>query len=307
MQSTSTIAAVRQLSGFLARVSMGFDSYERTIHGVRWAWIEAGPRDGEPLILLHGFEGSKDNWILMAPLLAQNFRVICPDLPGCGDSMHAPTGDYSIGEQSHRVVQFIDALELGPCHLAGHGMGGFIALTIALDAPDVVAALILLNNTGIDGWSVTEAQTAIKNGRQPFDVRTVSDVDALLAVLFHRQPRLPLPIRGAIVAHFRSRTEIQRLMLDQIVVDAAKRPLNRRLHEISVPVLLIWGESNKLLHISAAQIQHQAIAGSSLVILNRTGHMLMLERPFRTALEIRSFLLRIRGHWFCQQSLKHPA
>lgn len=290
--TSPALKPVRSLARAFARAAIGVVSRERVIGGVRWSWIEAGPDDGEPLVLLHGFAGCKDNWILIAPLLALRYRVICPDLPGFGESGLVTGADYSIGEQADRVVRFIDALDLGPCHLGGNSMGGFIALAIALDAPDVVASLMLLNNAGVDGAQLTPAQQALKAGHDLFAVRNADDVDILMSMLFHKPPYLPWLARRAIASQLAMRQELEQLILGQILIDAVERPLNKRLGEVAVPVLIIWGRGDNLLHVSAADAQHQGIAGAELVILEDAGHVPMIERPRRTAREMLSFVAR---------------
>ena len=64
---------------------MGLSPHRRPVNDIEWSWLESGPADGEPIVLLHGFSGSKDNWLLYAPLMGGRYRVICPDLPGFGD------------------------------------------------------------------------------------------------------------------------------------------------------------------------------------------------------------------------------
>lgn len=285
----------RSLTRAFSRATIGVLTKECVVGGVRWSWIEAGPSDGEPLVLLHGFAGSKDNWLLVVPFLARRYRVICPDLPGFGESGPTASGDYSIGEQADRVVRFIDALALGPCHLGGNSMGGYIALAIALDAPDVVTSLLLLNNAGVDGPQLTPAQQALKAGHDLFDIRNTDDVDIVVSMLFHKPPYLPWLARQAIVARQGRRRKLDRLILDQILVDAVERPFNLRLDELTVPVLTVWGRGDNLLHVSAACAQHDAIARSQLVILDDVGHVPMFEQPLRTARAMLSFLAGRRG------------
>lgn len=275
-----------------ARAAVGVVTREQVIAGVRWSWLEAGPRDGEPLVLLHGFAGNKDNWMLVAPLLARRYRVVCPDLPGFGESGLTANGDYSIGRQAKSVIKFIEALGIASCHLGGNSMGGFIALAVALDAPGVVASLTLLNNAGVDGLEFTPAQQALKEGGDPFEIRGPDDVESLLAILMHRPPYLPWLARKVIAAHLSRRRWLERHILDQILVDAIERPLNDRLGELSVPSLIMWGRSDRLLHVSAAEALHAGIAEAELVILENAGHVPMIERPFRTAREMLSFLSR---------------
>lgn len=275
-----------------ARAAVGVTTREAMIDGDHWCWFEAGPVDGEPLILLHGFAANKDNWLLIAPILAQRYRVICPDLPGFGESGAAGTADYSIPRQAARIVGFMDALELDACHIGGNSMGGFIALLVALESAGRVRSLILLNNAGVDGPELTTAQQALKQGHDLFEIRNADDVRNLMDMLFHSPPYLPYIVCTAIAAHLARRRDLEHLILIQILVDAVDGRLNDRLDELMVPTLILWGDSDNLLHVSAADVQHAGIAGAEKVILDNTGHVPMVERPFRTAREIRSFLSR---------------
>lgn len=276
----------------LVRSLFGVATRSEVIDGLRWSWIEAGPADGEPIILLHGFAGNKDNWLFLLPILARRYRVICPDLPGFGDSGRAASGGYSIGEQARRVVRFIESKGMGPCHLGGNSMGGFIALTIALERPDLPLSLLLLNNAGVDGAQRTLAQQAITQGRYPFEVRNAGDVNALLRLLFHRPPFVPWPVRRLIARKLGGRRPFEERIFRDIVPDAIERPLNDKLHKVLVPTLVLWGRSDRLLHVSAGEVEHARIARSELVILDRAGHVPMIERPLRTARAILSFLSR---------------
>lgn len=275
-----------------ARAAIGISTHQATIDGERWSWFEAGPVDGEPLVLLHGFAANKDNWLLIAPILAQRYRVICPDLPGLGESGATSSGDYSIPRQASRIIRFLEALELGPCHIGGNSMGGFIALLVSLEAAQRVRSLILLNNAGVDGDELTAAQLALKDGHDLFEIQNIEDVRNLMGMLFHNPPYLPGIVCMAVAAHLSRRRHLERQIFEQILVDAVEGRLNERLDDVAVPTLIMWGHSDNLLHVSAAHVQHEGIAGAEKVILDNAGHVPMVERPFRTAREIRSFLSR---------------
>ena len=101
---------------------------------------------GEPVMLIHGLGCSGTEWGLQIPLLrARGFRVIVPDLPGSGAS--APTrGNYSIPHFAEILWRLIDDLAIPHVNLVGFSMGGAIALQMAIDRPEIVPRLALINS-----------------------------------------------------------------------------------------------------------------------------------------------------------------
>ena len=105
--------------------------------------------DGPPLVLLHGFPQTHLIWRDVAPALAERFTVICPDLRGYGDSSKPPGGPdhaaYSKRSMAADIVAMMDALEIDQALVAGHDRGGRVAHRLALDAPERVAKLAVLD------------------------------------------------------------------------------------------------------------------------------------------------------------------
>lgn len=110
----ASISAERCRSGLSAKTVMVGDH--------RIAYLEGG--EGPVVLLVHGFSGEKDHWTRFAKWLTPSYHVVIVDLPGFGESTKSWTAKYGILEQVGRLAGFIDALELGPVHLAGNSMGG---------------------------------------------------------------------------------------------------------------------------------------------------------------------------------------
>ena len=99
---------------------------------------------GNPIVLVHGLAGSKENWMLVAPRLAERgYRVLAPDLAGFGTT--ALEGRQSTLETNLGIVNAILRRSTGPAVLVGHSMGGLIAMMQAASRPDTVARLVLLD------------------------------------------------------------------------------------------------------------------------------------------------------------------
>jgi len=97
--------------------------------------------NGRPLVVLHGLFGSGKNWQSQARQFANQFKVFTVDLRNHGQSFHADEMNYSIMAQD--VAQLLYRLELSDCDILGHSMGGKVAMTLALQNPDLVARLII--------------------------------------------------------------------------------------------------------------------------------------------------------------------
>jgi pimeloyl-ACP methyl ester carboxylesterase len=97
--------------------------------------------NGKPLVVLHGLFGSGKNWHSQARQFANQFKVFTVDLRNHGQSFHADEMNYSI--MAEDVAQLLYRLELSACDILGHSMGGKVAMTLALQNPDLVARLIV--------------------------------------------------------------------------------------------------------------------------------------------------------------------
>lgn len=112
------------------------------IGGNRIHVAEAGK--GKPLVLLHGWPQNWWEWRRLIPLLAQHFRVICPDTRGFGWS-DAPRGGYDKETLAADVLALLDTLEVGRVGLIGHDVGGFVGFLVCLKAPERVEGYLALN------------------------------------------------------------------------------------------------------------------------------------------------------------------
>ena len=111
--------------------------------GARIRFVEAGA--GAPLLLVHDFAATREVWTAAVTRLAQNFRVVAPDLPGFGASEKPDPQRYAYGWDafSDSLFDLVAALGLGRVHVCGHGMGGGVALSLAARHPALVHKLVL--------------------------------------------------------------------------------------------------------------------------------------------------------------------
>jgi 3-oxoadipate enol-lactonase len=101
--------------------------------------------DGEPVLLIHGLGSSSRDWELQVPSLAKNYQVVVYDVRGHGQS-DKPSGPYRIALFAQDAIALIKVLEIAPVHVIGISMGGMIGLQLAVDAPELVRSLVVVNS-----------------------------------------------------------------------------------------------------------------------------------------------------------------
>ena len=276
------LLAVRRIMGLRTR-SVEFN-------GTDWPYLEGGPKSGEVLILLHGFSGDKDNWLLYARGLRKNCRVIIPDLPGFGDNARDPDADYHMDAQARWLLAFVDAMGIDRFHIGGNSMGGYIALKFTLANAERIRSLALLDSAGVLGETKSELQIATENGESLLTVSSPEEFDRLLEFIVYR----PLPLPGFIKQPYCEDLIAHRPFLEAIFWPMAEemqeRPLNDRLHAIAAPTLVIWGSHDRLIDISCVDVLKAQIPDNHCVVFEETGHVPMLERPAETAAVHAQFL-----------------
>ena len=259
--------------------------------GETWHYLEGGPTDAPVLLLLHGFGGDKDNWTRFSRTLVPSYRVIAPDLPGFGDSARHSGWDYSLTAQRERLEGFVDALQLGPLHIGGNSMGGHLAALYALARPDQVRSLLLVANAGIDAPVQSEMRLALERGENPLLLSSPEDFDRLLSFIAYKPPFIPWPAKGVLADQAFRNAAFNRYIFDAIS-DARYGPLEPLLGDVRQPVLIVWGEYDRVLDVSSIDVMKPLLPQAKVVVMPETGHIPMIERPAETAAHYLEFLDR---------------
>ena len=247
-----------------------------------WHYLEGGPADAEVLLLLHGFGGDKDNWTRFSKYLTGSYRVIAPDLPGFGYSTKHADWDYSMPPQRGRVNGFAKALGLEKFHIAGNSMGGYLAAMYSHKYPAQVRSLGLFNNAGIDAPNESDMQRLVARGKNPLIADSLAEYDELLKFVAHKKIFLPWPIRGVFARGAMKQAELHRTIFDSIQ-SGLSSGLESVIVDIESPVLILWGEYDRVLDVSSIDVMKPLLPQAEVVIMKDTGHLPMIERPAETA------------------------
>lgn len=255
------------------------------------AVLEGGPADGPAVVLLHGYTADRVVWMRFARHLVPDHRVLVPELAGHGASEFTSGTGFSAPAQAARVAAVMERLGVDRAHVAGNSMGGFVAATVALEHPERVASLLLSDAVGVTSPEPSEAELQIREGRNPFFLDHVAAFPEFYAMTMARPPFVPGFVRAAIAEDYVAR----RADYEEIFTDFfGVATLDDRLGEITAPTLVMWGEQDRLVHPSTAEVWAAGIAGARTVRYPEAGHMPMLEMPRRTATDYRAFLDRVR-------------
>jgi epoxide hydrolase 4 len=122
-------------------------TFSATVNGITLTGLEAGPREGAPIVLLHGFPDFSYSWRHQIPALARaGFHVVAPNLRGYDTSSKPPrVTDYAIDIVAQDIVRLIEQKCDGRAHVAGHDWGGGIAWFLAMEHPQMINRLAILN------------------------------------------------------------------------------------------------------------------------------------------------------------------
>lgn len=238
------------------------------------------PGGGVPLVLVHGLADRGESWAPMLKRLKRaGFHVYAPDLLGYGRSPKAPTGDYSIAAQEQFVVDFIHALGLQRTNLGGWSMGGWVAMRVALDHPDLIDRLVIYNSAGL---TMAPPPAAF------FHPSTEDDVQHLFAAL--EPGRSPLP-------GFVARDTLSRFAANQDVVSGSLAAMETghdlvddRISSLSQPFLIVWGATDALTPLALGQRLHELDPRSELDVVEGCGHLAPLLCTARVAAATADFL-----------------
>jgi abhydrolase domain-containing protein 6 len=274
------------------RLLAGASERSVSIDGQVWRYLEAG--DGPPLVLLHGFTGSKENWLPVFAALAREHRVLAPDLPGWGYFGSEPVAPpYGYSADARRLARFIQTMvPTGRAGLVGHSMGGGIAALSAAQFPGALDRLVLMSASGV-AFDNAFAR-AVQAGDHPFGVADREALHRFMGLVFADPPWVPWPVDRALVQHRQSRIAFEQEVLAAISIGPDAAAPGAMAGEIHIPTLLLWCRDDQVVDLASAAVYAAAIDDTRRVLLEGCGHMPMMERPQETARSLLDFLRRDR-------------
>jgi pimeloyl-ACP methyl ester carboxylesterase len=209
--------------------------------------------EGDPIILVHGLSASSLWWTRNVPALAPHYQLYLVDLPGFG-SMSYPRNRFALRQTADWLLKWMEAIGLQKAHFIGHSMGGYISLWIAAHHPGVVSRLVLVSPAVI-----TRVQTVF------------GYLGPLLVSARHLTPSFfPILLYDALRA---GPFTIIQAASDLLTVD-----VRQELKMITAPTLLVWGEHDTLVPLSAGYLVRDEMKPALFLLLKRAGHVSMYDQ-----------------------------
>lgn len=267
-----------------------------TLEGMQVHLRDEGRRDDPlPILLLHGTSASLHTWEGWVGALKAQRRVISLDLPGFGLTGPFPDGDYRVEHYSRFLTTLLDHLDVPRVIVAGNSFGGQLAWRFALDQPQRVARLVLVDAAGYPR-NATSVPLAFR----------LAQVPALAPLMANLLPRSM--IEASVRNVYGDPDKVDEALIDryyELALRAGNRQALRRrfaqapsgeahgrIAELNLPTLILWGGRDGLIPPDNAERFRRDIAGSRLVVFDDLGHVPQEEDPARTVAALTSFLYR---------------
>ena len=264
------------------------------LQGMQVHLRDEGPRtDPQPIVLLHGTSASLHTWDGWADALKGERRVIRMDLPGFGLTGPMPDGDYRLTRYVNFVIALLDQLGVQQAVLAGNSFGGNLAWKVAVDHPQRVSKLVLVDAAGYPfdpasmpiGFKIAQIpalrpmmEHTLPRSMIESSVRNVyGDPAKVTPELVDRYLELTLRAgnRGALVERFRQ---------------SPSGEFTAQIPQVRQPTLILWGGQDRLIPPDNALHFQRDIAGSRLVMFDALGHVPHEEDPAQTVAAVQDFL-----------------
>ena len=238
------------------------DGFE-TVAGCRVRVMRGGK--GAPLLFLHGAAGA-GRWLPFMEALSERFEVIVPEHPGFGQS-DTPEWLDTISDLAYFYDDFIERLGLGPVHLVGTSLGGWVAAEMGVRSCANLRSLTLVAPAGIHVPGVKRADMFLMSPEE------------LTAALFHDQAmaaNMPQPA---------NEEELLVLLKNRLMTAKLgwsprfhNPDLKKWLHRVTVPTMILWGDDDKLLPAAYGIVYRDLIPGSTLEVFAGCGHLPHVEK-----------------------------
>ena len=256
--------SVLRAVGRFTLLSAGIHSHYAHLGEYRVHYYEGG--EGPPLVYVHGLGAESLNWVPMMLDTRHQFHVYAIDLLGHGDT-DKPDIAYSIEQQSEMLRQFLASQNIQSADVVGVSMGGWVALKLAIEHPEVVNRLVVADAAGLKFQTDITAKTFLPS--------TPDELAAFMARLTPRQFHAPYPITRDFLNQVAERAWITHRIFDSFLT--YQDVLDGKLEGVKAPTLVIWGKQENLIPITVGEQMKQQIPSASLVVCADSGHLAVFE------------------------------
>ncbi|MCF8381974.1 MAG: alpha/beta hydrolase [Chlorobium sp.] len=268
-----------------------------TLGGHRHRYVATGS-SGQTMLLLHGISSSLDFYEQVIPSLSRSFRVLAFDFLGFGLSDKPRKTDYSLELYASLIREFLEKTNsIGePLYATGHSMGGKYLLASGLLYPGTFRKLVLSNTDGFINVPAWARGISLPGVRQILKKVMTGEkmAEKMFTSAFYRTKNVDSRSFSKNLAAVRDREAFDTVMSlnrNLMKLDMNRTGLRKRLGELKIPVLIIWGDHDQYFSPKIARSVNSEIPCSNLVIFPECGHAPMLEYPEKFSETVREFIL----------------
>lgn len=232
------------------------------------------------IVLIHGFLSSTFSFRRLIPLLCETYTVYAVDLPGFGQSEKSKRFYYSLESYGKLIIRFLGEQRINTTILAGHSMGGQVALHAAKQKPQLVEKLILLCSSG---YLPRPKRTLVYSSYLPFFtwwVRKLFEkrgVQSTLNTVVFNQSMIDFQMTDGYGKPFETKAFYDSLV--RLLRHREGDLTESQLKSIDTPALLIWGKEDKVVPYKIGQRLVKDLPEAQLIAFEETGHLVPEERP----------------------------
>jgi abhydrolase domain-containing protein 6 len=270
------------------RHAHGLARKEVAVAGHRLVYLEGG--EGDTVVFLHGLGSHKNQWGSDLYGFTAGYRCLFLDLPGEGESDFHDRAGYDVERQLSRLLTFLLVIGIERCVLVGASFGGYLAGMFAARHPEMVRKLVLIDPAGVQA-PVTSAALRyfLETGSMPFGYGNEREMLAYWSLVFHCPPRPVRPVRRYLAQCGTRRIDkVRQITAD--IVGGGLFELQAELESISAPVLVVWGQEDRIFDVSTVDVMRKSLRHVDVVIIPESGHMPFLEAGEQVAEVMRIFL-----------------
>ncbi|MEM7690264.1 MAG: alpha/beta hydrolase [Pseudomonadota bacterium] len=272
--------------------------------GVEVHLRDEGPRDGRPIVLLHGSNADLHTWEPWAEELKKTHRVIRFDQVGHGLTGPDPQHDYSRANFTADIAEVLDALAIEQAIIAGNSMGGKHALSFAVTYPERVTGLILVDGSGAPMPEEEKPKDDDDSGNIGFAIAQTPGINRLVE---------QITPRSLIRQSLEQSVSVQSVVTEEAVDrywELLRYPGNRRatlkrfstpydpmtreqIASVSAPTLILWGDEDRLIPVEAGQWLNTVLPNSQIKVYEGIGHLPHEEAPRETVQAVSAWLANL--------------
>ena len=256
--------------------------------GDKMVYAENGNVAGEPLLLIHGFGGNKDNFTRIARQL-EGYHLIIPDLLGFGASSKPMSTDYRSEAQATRLHELLQVKGLASnIHVGGNSMGGAISVAYAALYPKEVKSLWLVDSAGFWSAGIHEALAGATLENNPLLVNNNEDFYNMYDFVMYKPPYLPKSVKAVFAQERIANKALHAKILEQIVTDNVEERA-KIIAQYKIPTLVVWGEKDQIIKPETVNLIKEIIPQSEVIMMPEVGHVPMVEALEKTADDYKAF------------------